>query len=60
MEIYAWLFAVAVVFTTFGYSCGIRKNMENVTQELLQLLVKNKYLKYKRNANGKIELVKHK
>lgn len=59
MEIYAWLFGVAVVFTVVGYRWGKVNGVHGVVGFTIDNLMKQGYLKYRRNSTGEVEILKH-
>lgn len=59
MTTYIWFFAIAVVFTLVGYSWGIRKQIHNITRHTIDSLMKQGYLKYRKNSAGGVEILKH-
>jgi hypothetical protein len=58
MPVELWLLITAVIFTAIGYHMGKQTGIEKAGSATFDLLVKDGYLRYRRNKQGEIEIMK--
>ena len=58
MEVYAFLFGTAVLFTVVGYGWGARVRLEKAVTATIDSLIQDGYLKTRRNDDGEIVILK--
>lgn len=53
-----FIFITAIVFTGVGYYFGVGATVVKASENALDILVKGGYLRYRRDKNGEIEIMK--
>lgn len=53
-----WLLGTAVVFTAYGWLLGVKSNVKNVTEAVIDSLIEQKYLKT-RGVGKNMEILKY-
>ena len=56
---FGWLLFAYAVGTAFGWYMGFKNQVRNVSEVLIDSLIEKGYLKYRKDANGEIEILKY-
>lgn len=53
-----WLLGTAILFTAYGWYIGVKNNVENISEAVIDRLIEEKYLKT-RGYGANMEILKY-